>query len=47
MIDSIRQFISDSLAEMDCDMSGIDAGLTVDEFCALVAERTQTRTLVE
>jgi len=80
MIDSIRQFIFDSLQDMDCDTEGIDddtqlgprgadlaslslaelalrvedkyglrfgeeeteklAGMTVGEFCAMVAERT-------
>ncbi|HXL20084.1 MAG TPA: acyl carrier protein [Streptosporangiaceae bacterium] len=80
MIDSIRQFILDSLQEMECDIEGIDddtqlgprgadlsslslaelalrvedeyglkfgeeeseklAGMTVGEFCATVAERT-------
>lgn len=66
MIDSIRQFISDSLVEMDCAISGIGgnsqleyglkfgeeeterlAGLTVGEFCGVVAERMPARTLVE
>lgn len=80
MIDSIRQFIFESLTEMNCDVEGIDdntqlgprgadlaslalaelalrvedryglkfaedeteklAGMTVGEFCAMVAERT-------
>jgi acyl carrier protein len=80
MIDSIRQFIFDSLRDMDCDIEDLDgnsqlgprgadlsslslaelalrvedqyglrfdeeeaeklAGLTVNEFCTLVAERT-------
>jgi acyl carrier protein len=87
MIDTIRQFIFDSLREMDCDIEGINensqlgprgadlsslslaelalrvedeyglrfdeaeaeklAGLTVGEFCAVVAERTSAKTLAE